>query len=86
MVLTTFTSEFCKLKKGVGAVKSLLFGILQRNSFDGNIAGFLCFLRNVHGLIKTIVKLLEMEAQMMTKSEEEQLVKLYGIKYVDLIV
>ncbi|XP_060093204.1 focadhesin [Heteronotia binoei] len=36
--------------------------------------------RNVHGLIKTIVKLLEMEAGKVSKSEEEQLGELHTIK------
>ncbi|KAL8203088.1 UNVERIFIED_CONTAM: hypothetical protein K2H54_039551 [Gekko kuhli] len=40
--------------------------------------------RNIHGLIKTIVKLLEMEAQKVTKSEEERLGEFHAIKYADL--
>ncbi|XP_015264045.1 PREDICTED: focadhesin [Gekko japonicus] len=36
--------------------------------------------RNIHGLIKTIVKLLEMEAWKVTKSEEERLGEFHAIK------
>ncbi|XP_053144026.1 focadhesin isoform X2 [Hemicordylus capensis] len=36
--------------------------------------------RNVHGVIKIIMKLLQMQAKKMTKSEEEQLCDLYAIR------
>ncbi|KAH0628352.1 hypothetical protein JD844_009374 [Phrynosoma platyrhinos] len=38
--------------------------------------------RNSHGLIKIIVKLLQMQALKETKSGEKQLLELYAIRYV----